>query len=107
MSETDLDVLIGTYRRPDALAVTLTSLCSQSFTDYRVIVSDQTEDGPSYLNPMTLAVTRVLALHHEVELLHHLPRRGMAEQRAFLLSRAKAPYVLYLDDDLLLEPDVV
>jgi len=34
----------------------------------------------------------------------HVPRQGMAEQRAFLLSQADAPYVLFLDDDIWLEP---
>lgn len=36
-----------------------------------------------------------------------LPRRGIAEQRQFLLDQAKATYSLFLDDDLILEPDVV
>ena len=31
----------------------------------------------------------------------------MAEQRQFLLEQAKSPYVLFLDDDLLLEPEVI
>jgi hypothetical protein len=31
----------------------------------------------------------------------------MAEQRHFLLSRGRAPYVHYLDDDVLLEPDTL
>jgi hypothetical protein len=42
-----------------------------------------------------------------VETLRHLPRRGMAEQRAFLLAQARAPYCLFLDDDVILEPDLV
>ncbi|MDF3017528.1 MAG: glycosyltransferase family 2 protein, partial [Thermomicrobiales bacterium] len=44
---------------------------------------------------------------HRVETHRHLPRRGMAEQRAFLLSRSHAQYVHYLDDDVLLEPDTL
>jgi GT2 family glycosyltransferase len=39
-----LDVLIPTYRRPAALAVTLTSLTAQTLPRFRVVVSDQTED---------------------------------------------------------------
>ena len=31
----------------------------------------------------------------------------MAEQRAFLLSQASAPYCLFLDDDVIVEPDLV
>ena len=42
-----------------------------------------------------------------VELHRHLPRRGIAEQRSFLLSLATAPAVLFLDDDVWLEPGVL
>jgi hypothetical protein len=38
-----------------------------------------------------------------VEIYKNLPGHGMAHQRAFLLEKSDAPYVLYLDDDLLLE----
>jgi hypothetical protein len=37
----------------------------------------------------------------------HLPRRGLAEQRQFLLEQATAPYVHFLDDDVLLDPPVM
>ena len=37
----------------------------------------------------------------------HLPRRGMAEQRQFLLDSVQAPYALFLDDDVILEPDLL
>lgn len=103
-----VDVLIPTYRRPAALAVTLTSLCAQAFRDFRVVVSDQTEDADPLESGEVRAVARVLALHgHEVVLAKHLPRRGLAEHRQSLLDRATAPYSLFLDDDLILEPFVV
>lgn len=44
---------------------------------------------------------------HAIETHRHLPRRGLAEQRQFLLDQAIAPYALFLDDDLILEPYVV
>ena len=54
------------------------------------------------------AVARVLeATGRRVELHRHLPRRGMAEQRAWLLARASAPYALFLDDDVLCEGDLL
>lgn len=104
-----VDVLIPTCSRPAALAVTLTTLCSQSFRDFRVVVSDQTETGDRPLESGEVqAVTRLLRAHgHTVELNSHLPNRGMAEQRQFLLDRAHADHVLYLDEDLLLEPFVL
>lgn len=104
---TAVDVLIPTYNRSTALAVTLTSLCAQTWQDFQVIVSDQTESSSLEAGEVQ-AVLRVLRSHGQpVQLHHHLPRRGIAEQRQFLLEQATAPYVLYLDDDVILEPWVI
>jgi hypothetical protein len=46
-------------------------------------------------------------LGHPVLLEQHLPRRGLAEHRAFPLDRSAARYVLFLDDDVWLQPHVV
>ena len=103
-----VDILIPTYRRPAALAVTLTSLAFQTYRDFRVVISDQTEDSNPVESGEVQAVLRVLNAHgHAVEIHKHLPRRGIAEQRQFLLDQATAPYALFLDDDLILESYVV
>ena len=105
-----VDVLIPTYNRPTALAVTLTSLAAQSAPSLRIVVSDQSDAdaGPLEAVPELGTLLRLLRLRgHEVELHRHLPRRGMAEQRHFLLAQARAPYALFLDDDVILEPDLV
>lgn len=100
-----VDVLIPTYRRPAALAVTLTSLCAQTDRAFRVVVSDQTEGSDPLQSGIVKTAVRVLRAHgHTVDLYKHLPRRGMAEQRQFLLDQATAPYVLFVDDDVILEP---
>ncbi|MBW3652606.1 MAG: glycosyltransferase [Actinobacteria bacterium] len=103
-----LDVLIPTFERPAALAITLTSLIAQTHADLRVVVSDQSRGAASFDAPEVMAAVRVLrAQGREVELHRHLPRRGLAEQRRFLLGRASARYCLFIDDDLILEPDLV
>jgi glycosyltransferase involved in cell wall biosynthesis len=103
-----LDILIPTYNRPAALAVTLTSLCFQTYQDFRIIISDQTESYDPLQSGEVQAALQVLHAHgHKIILHKHLPRQGMAEQRQFLLEQATSPYVLYLDDDLILEPWVV
>ena len=103
-----IDILIPTYRRPTALAVTLTSLIAQTYRDFRIVISDQTEDSNPVESGEVQAVLRVLRVHgHEVEVHKHLPRRGISEQRQFLLDLATAPYALFIDDDLILEPFVV
>ena len=103
-----IDVLIPTCSRPTALAVTLTSLIAQTFRHFHLVISDQTEvDNPIETGEVQ-AVLRVLQAHgHMIDLHKHLPRRGIAEQRQFLLEQATAPYVLFLDDDLILEATVL
>src|SRR3954462_12806004 len=107
-----LDVLIPTCDRPEALAVTLTSLTAQTLTSFRVVVSDQSErpdlpvgalGAPEVLTPLRLLAAR----GRQVEIHRHLPRRGLAEQRQFLLDQARSRYALFLDDDVLCEPDLL
>ena len=100
-----IDVLVPTADRPAELAVTLAGLAAQDDPPFRVIISDQSEQDAAEQAPAVAAMTRVLrAQGREVEALRHLPRRGMAEQRQFLLDRASAPRLLFLDDDVWLEP---
>jgi glycosyltransferase involved in cell wall biosynthesis len=104
-----IDVLIPTCGRKTGLAVVLTSLLGQTFADFDVVISDQTPDDEAYLDSPEIR-TLIAALRwrgHRVETHRHLLRRGMAEQRAFLLSRSRAHYVHYVDDDVLLEPDTL
>lgn len=97
------DVLIPTRDRHAALAVTLTSLIAQTDRDFRVVVSDQGE-RPAEAAGEVRAAARVLGAQGvRVEFHRHLPARGMAEQRDFLLSHVRAPRALFLDDDLILE----
>lgn len=103
-----VDILIPTYNRPAALAVTLTSLAAQTCRDFRVIISDQGIECDASDSGEVQAALRVLEVHgNPVEIQKHLPPSGMAEQRQFLLDHSKAPYVLFLDDDLILETFVV
>jgi glycosyltransferase involved in cell wall biosynthesis len=103
-----IDILIPTCNRAAALAVTLTSLSAQSLRDFRVVISDQSDGSGVQAQPEVAAVLRFMLVNGIEACIHrHLPRRGMAEQRAFLLSQASAPYCLFLDDDVILEADAV
>ncbi|MFR9779364.1 glycosyltransferase family 2 protein [Micromonospora sp. MS34] len=101
-----LDVLIPTRNRPTELAVTLSGLAAQEgVPDFGVVVSDQSDDGPAYAHPAAATMVRALRHRgHPVLLTRRLPRRGLAEHRAYLLDRSAARYVLCLDDDVWLEP---
>jgi glycosyltransferase involved in cell wall biosynthesis len=104
----EVDVLMPCYGRPADLAVALAGLAAQDGPDFRVVLSDQSEDGPVWEHTTVAAMVRVLRCQGRPVLLErHLPRLGLAEQRDFLLSLAAAPLVLYLDSDVWLEPDML
>lgn len=103
--EPDVDVVIPTRNRAVELATTLAGLAAQQYPRFRVLVSDQSDGDPSYATPPAQSMARVLGLRGcPVTFTRHLPRRGLAEHRQFLLEQATAPYVLFLDDDVWLEP---
>jgi len=102
-----LDVLVPTRNRPAELAVTLSGLAAQDH-GFGVVVSDQSDGAPAWEHPAVAGLVRILRHQgHRVELWRNLPRRGLAQQRAFLLDRSTATYVLFLDDDVWLEPGSV
>jgi glycosyltransferase involved in cell wall biosynthesis len=104
----EIDVLIPTRNRPVELATTLAGVAAQTGVSLRVVVSDQSDGAASFETASSATLVRALRRRGTpVELLRHLPRRGITEQRAFLLSRATADAVCYLDDDVWLEPGVL
>lgn len=107
----DVDVCIPTCGRPAALAAALAGLVGQDLLPARVVVADQPAPGEPAGNlaaPEVAGVLDVLRQRGVVVEAHHRPeRRGVAEQRAFLLARVRSPYALFLDDDVLLEPEVL
>jgi GT2 family glycosyltransferase len=102
-----VDVLVPTIDRLSSLVLTLGGLAAQSLTDFRLVVADQSAP-PVGDDPAVLTLCRVIEARAGMVEWHRRPiRRGIAEQRDFLLRRADADAVLYLDDDVYLEPWVV
>lgn len=102
------NVLIPTYSRPDALAVTLTSLCFQDDKDFDVVISDQSPQDFLTHNASVQNAIRLLETRgHEVRMMRNLPPKGMAQQRQFLLDQSNVRFSLFLDDDLILESFVI
>ncbi len=103
--EVAVDVLVPTCNRPAELAVTLAGLAGQADPAFAVVISDQSTGDPGWEHPAAAAMVRVLeAQGRPVRLLRHLPRRGLAEHRHFLLEQSSADQCLFLDDDVWLEP---
>jgi GT2 family glycosyltransferase len=108
---TELDVLVPTCDRPVELATTLAGLAAQDHP-FGLVVSDQSHGPASYDTAPARSLVRVLrSAGHPVRVGKHLPQRGLAEHRAALLAQSQADtaarYVLFLDDDVWLEPGTV
>ncbi|PZE89008.1 glycosyl transferase [Curtobacterium sp. MCBD17_008] len=104
----DVDVLVPTVGRTAELAATLAGLAAQTDVAFRLVLSDQSATGDAAAQPAIAAMVRVLeAQGRPVTLLSHPERRGLAEHRHFLLAHATADAVLFLDDDVWLEPGSV
>jgi GT2 family glycosyltransferase len=102
-----VDVLIATYNRPESLVMTLAGVAAQSVRTLRVVVADQSEE-PVGERQTVLTLRRVITARGGSVEWHTRPQiHGIAEQRNFLLEHARADAVLFLDDDVLMEPDVI
>jgi glycosyl transferase family 2 len=99
-----LDVLVPTMARPAALGVTLGGLLAQEVCG-RLVIADQTPGSSVARAPLVAGVLQLLQLRGWRVEVHHRDRTrlGIAEQRQFLLDQTRAPYALFLDDDVLLE----
>lgn len=107
MPSVDVDVLLPTCNRASSLVMTLAGLAAQLSLPRRLVVADQS-DAPAGEEPVVRTLRRVLeARGVDVVWQHRTARRGIAEQRDFLLRQARAAQVLYLDDDVFMEPWVL
>jgi GT2 family glycosyltransferase len=101
-----LDILIATRNRLDSLIMTLAGVAEQGVSDVHVVVADQSDERGCESGVVKALLRVIEARGGDVEW-HMREVRGIAEQRDFLLGRASADAVLYLDDDVLMEPWVV
>ena len=108
MKSKDLRILIPTYNRVKALAVTLTSLYYQAEKSFDIVISDQSPDDVLEEDQTIQTIKRLLEIKgHSVSILKNLPAQGMAQQRQFLLEKSTSKYSLFIDDDLILDDYVV
>lgn len=104
----DITILIPTYHRIKALAVTLTSLYYQTERNFTIIIADQSPDDLLENDQTIQTIKRLMEIRGQaVTILKNLPQMGMAQQRQFLLEQSTTKYSLFLDDDLILDDYVV
>jgi glycosyltransferase involved in cell wall biosynthesis len=102
-----VDILLPTYNRLSSLIATLSGVAAQTLRDMHVIVADQSEQ-PVEDEQVVQTLRRVIEVRGGSVEWHTRPQiHGIVEQRDFLLRQASADTVLYLDDDVLMEPWVV
>lgn len=103
-----MHILIPTFKRVKALAVTLTSLYYQAEQSFDIVISDQSPDNGLAQDQTIQTIKRLLEIKgHSVSILKNLPARGMAHQRQVLLDHSTSKYSLFIDDDLILDDYVV
>lgn len=102
-----VDILLPTYNRLESLIMCLSGVAGQTLSNFRLIVSDQSTE-PVCDHPVVASILRMIeARGATVEWHYRAPSQGIAEQRDFLLGRSAAQYVLFLDDDVWMEPQVL
>jgi GT2 family glycosyltransferase len=96
-----VSVVVPTYRRPDALRSTLAALLQQDFPrdDYEIVVVD---DGSG--DATENAVRELAALDERVRY-EPQPNSGVATARNSGARAATGDLLIFLDDDMLVEPD--
>jgi GT2 family glycosyltransferase len=98
-------VIIPTYKRPDALAVTVDSVLSSSRLPTELLIIDDDETSSELLDSFTKE-----AKDKHVELRyfkkdHAKIRRGLSESKNWAASLAVNHIIFYLDDDVVLDSD--
>lgn len=102
-----IDILLPTCNRLSSLMMTLSGIAAQNWQDVRVIMSDQSHEPVGDVQEVQ-SLCRIIEVRGGSIVYHHRPPvYGIAEQRAFLLEQARAEMILYLDDDVWMEPWVV
>ncbi len=103
-----IDILLPTCNRLSSLIMVLSGIASQSALNRcAVIVSDQSDEDVAG-SRVVQSLCRIIEARNAPVVWHRRSvRKGIAEQRDFLLRQSTSPYVLYLDDDVFMEPWVV
>jgi glycosyltransferase involved in cell wall biosynthesis len=87
-----VSIVIPVYNVTEYLTYALTSVLSQTFTDYEVLIID---DGSL---PQTAAVLDTYASYDRVQV-HHIPHSGVSRARNIGIERATGTCVAFLDAD--------
>lgn len=100
-STPDICVAIPTYMREQVLLDTINDVLSQSHKNLELVVVDQ---SPSHNESTAIALTKISDPRFRY---FKAAPPSLPAARNFTLKVARAPIVLFLDDDVQLDPDIV
>ena len=97
-----VSVIIPTHNRPDYLEQAVTSVLNQTHKTIEIIIVDDGSDKRH-----TEAIQRNAGMNPTIGLHRHETPKGPGYTRNLGLDKATGEFVLFLDDDDLLRPDMV
>jgi|GEM_PF-1109319 glycosyltransferase involved in cell wall biosynthesis/polysaccharide pyruvyl transferase WcaK-like protein len=98
VSDPLVSVIVPTYNRPDMLKEALTSVLSQTYQNFEVIVVNDAGDDVK-------DVIDSLNKEGKIIYLQHKENRGLSAARNTGIKAAKGKYIAYLDDDDIYYPN--
>ena len=94
-------VVVTTWKRPVSLKTTLQSLLVQTYKDYEVVVVCDGEDE------VVTSLAREFHQEERIRWIFHPANRGLPAARNTGAREAMGDVVLFLDDDVIADPDLV
>ncbi|MBD5227489.1 MAG: glycosyltransferase family 2 protein [Bacteroidales bacterium] len=101
MTEPLVSILIPAYNVEPYLRECLDSIVNQTYQELQVVIVD---DGSTDSTPQICDGYKAKYSFVEV---YHIPNGGVANARNVLLSKAKGAYILFVDSDDWIEPDMI
>lgn len=102
-----VDVLLPAGNHLESLIMTLSGIATQSLNCFRLIVADGGETPARNSSAIQSLVVIFQVRCETVDWFHRRDNHGIAEQKDFLLGHATGDYVLFIDDNVLMEPWVL
>src|SRR5262245_13548789 len=97
----DISVVIPSYQREEVLLDTIKDALAQSHKNLELLVIDQSESHSKNMQDALAAITDPRFRYFKTT------PPSLPAARNFALKAARAPIVLYLDDDVKLDKDLV
>ena len=94
MANPRVSIIMATYRRPQFIARAVESAAEQTFKDWELIISDDSEDDLT-----EKAVLPLAARDPRIRYFHRPQKGSIANSSNFALGKARGEFVAILDDD--------